>query len=108
MIIWSGRGAAVPIVTFVSLLATEFATRAYFRDDHYYQQHGWPKLAGFLLAAVIVWMLSIRRADELTAVFPHAATTSFFSDRDTLFFVRVRFWPLILSALGVAFYFYRE
>jgi hypothetical protein len=55
MLVWHGRGAVIAAVAFGSLLASELICRAHFHDDRYYQQqHGWPKLAGFLVAAGVV------------------------------------------------------
>ena len=108
MIVWSGRGAAVPVITFACLLLTELSTRAYFQDDHYYQAHGWPKLVAFAASAVIVGALSIQREGELSADHPAAVKRSFFRSGDSLFFVPARLWPLILLGLGVLFYFLRD
>src|SRR5215469_13358854 len=57
MIVWHGRGAIVAAVAFGCLLVSELICRAYFHDDKYYQQHGWPKLAAFLVAAGVGWLL---------------------------------------------------
>jgi hypothetical protein len=99
MIIWQGRGIFVAIITFGCLLVTELLTRSLLHDNRYYQQHGWPKLAGFLIAAGLVWWLSRREADDCAG--PQNPTRqSFFRERDTLFLISVRYWPLILCVLG--------
>src|ERR1700687_1352256 len=64
MIVYRGRGGLVAIIIFGCLLGTELFTRFYFRDSTYYQQHGWPKAAGFLIAAALVWSLSRGNRDD--------------------------------------------
>jgi hypothetical protein len=111
MIIWRGRGILVAVIAFGCLLVTELFTRAYFHDETYYQQHGWPKLGGFLVAAGLVWLLLPRHeTDILTSAesIPKQATGSIMKEQDQLFFISVRFWPPILCALGVVFYFVRD
>jgi hypothetical protein len=57
MIIWSGLGVLVAVITFASLVLTAYATGALFGDASYYQTHGWPKLLAFLIAGAVVWWL---------------------------------------------------
>jgi hypothetical protein len=68
------------------------------------QQHGWPKLAGFLVAAGLVWWLARREADASIGV-QNRTREAFFRERDTLFLIPVRYWPLALCVLGLVFYF---
>jgi hypothetical protein len=89
-----GRGWLIAGISFACLLATEVCTRLCFHDDSYYQRHGWPKLAAFLIAAGLVWSL-----------LPHGEGEGFvFRQNDTLFLVPARFWPVILCTLGLVFY----
>lgn len=123
MIIFRGRGIVVAGIAVACLLAAEVYTRARFHDDNYYQQHGWPKLAAFALAALVTWWLSPQpgtspqalQSPETGISTPSLMNTptaperssfrvGFFRPQDSLFFVPVRFWPLILCALGVLFY----
>jgi hypothetical protein len=109
MIIWRGRGVLVAIIAFGCLLVIEVITRAWFHDDTYYQQHGWPKLAGFLVAALIVWWLSGSSGSEDTSTPAVQGTTEpVLRRQDQLFFISVRYWPLLLCVLGVVFYFVRD
>ena len=57
MIIWKGAGFIVAVVAFLMLLVTEFSVEALFKDDKYYQRHGWPKLAAFFIAGWIVFFV---------------------------------------------------
>ena len=109
MIVWHGRGAIVAAVAFGSLLVSELICRAYFHDDKYYQQHGWPKLAAFLVAAGVGWLLQRdEHAEVLEVANRQVAKEPILRPRDRLFFVPVSFWPLILCGLGVVYYFVRE
>ena len=55
MIIWKGLGFVVAVITFLCLLLTEMTVERVFADDAYYQAHGWPKLVGMVIAALLVW-----------------------------------------------------
>jgi hypothetical protein len=108
MIIWRGRGFLVAVIAFGCLLIAELATRSYFHDDTYYEQHGWPKLAGFVSAAGIVWLLGPWRSSETAmGVESLPPPESILRDQDTLFFIPAKYWPLILCGLGIVIYFVR-
>jgi hypothetical protein len=104
MIVWRGRGILIAIITFGCLLITELLTRTFYRDNTNYQQHGWPKLIGFLVAAGLVWQMSLfEREDSVSA----ENATGIFREQDSLFHISVRYWPRILCGLGIVFYFVR-
>lgn len=106
MFIYRGRGILIAGVTFGCLLATEFATRLRFHDDRYYQEHGWPKLVGFFIAAGVVASLSGFTLGSLSEMNPPPKTSMFRKD-DELFFIPAQYWPPILCLLGIGFYFVR-
>jgi hypothetical protein len=124
MIVHRGRGGLIAFITFLCLLAAEAYTRAHYRDQQYYQQHSWPKLAACLVSALLVWWLSPRIpqtagtsaerqtwlvSSSLDAPAHMAEAPAFkltlFRDSDSLFFIPVKYWPLLLCALGVVLYF---
>jgi hypothetical protein len=122
MLVWRGRGIVIALTAFGCSLAAELFTRARFHDENYYQQHSWPMLAAFWMAALIIWFLAApyseppdvplkdwRDAPGITAsaVEPEKSSfrLAFFRPSDSLFFVPARFWPPILFGLGVLFYF---
>jgi len=107
MIIWRGRGWLVAIVTFGCLFATELLTRSFYHDNTNYQQQGWPKLAAFLVAAIIVWALSRRERDDSVGV-QTETREPLLREQDTLFFISVRYWPCVLCVLSLVFYFVRS
>ena len=110
MIFWSGFGFLVPLIAFGSLLASEAGLEAYFHDDRYYQAHGWPKLAGFVLAAAIIWPISaaLDRRRVRTLVDLETGEQVQVGAKHTFMFVPLRWWPLICLALGAAFSFVTE
>jgi hypothetical protein len=101
-----GRGILAAVIAGGCLLATELCTRACFHDDKYYQQHGWPKLVGFLVAAGLVWGMLPRRESGLSAggAMRTRESGGVFQEQDQLLLVPVRYWPAILCALGIVFY----
>jgi hypothetical protein len=110
MIIWSGLGFLVAVITFVCLLLTEFATESAFRDDGYYQAHGWPKLVGFIAAALIVWPLGryLNSKKGRVLVDPDTGKQVVFKQGHMLFFIPLEYWGPILVVLGIIFLFVKE
>ena|SRR6266508_3437819 len=108
MIIWRGKGFVIALIAFACLILSEFLTETAFSDNTYYQTHGWPKLVGLWVAALIVYKLwpwfGVRAAQVLvdrdTGQGVHVA-----SSEGALFFVPARFWPQILLVLGLIFLF---
>jgi hypothetical protein len=109
MIIWSGSGILVAIVGFGCLALTEVITRTTL-DEKYYQAHGWPKLAGFWIAAALVYFLALWLDRQPGRVMIDKATGQevVLKRRHALFFIPVRFWVYIFFALGVLFLFAKE
>ena len=122
MIVWRGRGIVIALVGFGCSLVAELLTRARFHDDNYYQQHSWPILVAFCVAAFIIWFLASPHAQPPdqslkdwmdTPALPAPLVEpekprfriAFFRPTDSLFFIPARFWPPILFGLGVLFYF---
>jgi len=124
MIIHRGRGGLIALIAFLCLLLAEAFTRIHYHDDSYYQQHPWPKLLAFAVAAVLIWWLSPRpkqpanpssseqlwrasHSQQAPALEPESTSfkLTLFRETDSLFFIPVRYWPLILCALGLVFYF---
>ena len=109
MIIWSGFGILVALVGFGCLILTEVVTRAAF-DEKYYQAHGWPKLAGFWVAAALVYVLGlwVDRQPGRAMIDKATGQEVLLKKRHALFFIPVRYWPYIFLALGVIFLFVKD
>ncbi len=109
MIVAQGRGGIVAGIVFGSCLLTELLLRAGRYGDNYYQQHGWPKLASFLFSAMVVWLITGDNYPDTSAPFePSFRRWKLLRGTDHLFFIPARYWPALLCALGVVFYFVRE
>lgn len=96
------------VVLFASCLGTELLIRSSYHDNNYYQQHGWPKLASFLIAASVVrFLISLDEGTLPANIGSHPRRRRIFRDSDQLFYISVKHWPMILCGLGVVFYFVR-
>jgi hypothetical protein len=110
MIIWNGWGFLVAVIAFACLLASEAATEAAFADSRYYQQHGWPKMVAFLIAALLVWLLNFclsgRRSRIAIDVETHQPLV--LRADDSLFFIPLRYWAPLLIGLAFVLLFVKE
>ena len=107
MVIWSGLGFLVAVVTFLLLLAAEYVTESLFRDESYYQAHGWPKLLAFFLAGAVVWPLGmyLNRRQGKVMIEKETGKEVLIKPDHSFFFIRMEYWGPILFALGVIFFF---
>jgi hypothetical protein len=110
MIIWNGWGFLAAVIAFACWLVTEIGVEAAMNDEEYYQNHGWPKLLGFLVAAVIVWPLGRalnRKRPERELVDPQTGERVILKSGGghTLFFIPIEYWAPIFVVLGVVFLF---
>lgn len=107
MIIWQGFGFLVAIIGIAVLVAVEYAMRAITKDMTYYTTHGWPKLLGFWITAVIIYFIARFFDSRPGKVVIEKDTGKEIVQRrsHSLFFVPLRFWPYVLAALGVVFLF---
>ncbi len=108
MFIWRGFGLAVVGITFVSVLLTEIGIERVFADDEYYQSHGWPKLLGLVIAALLVWLLSkqLGKQPARTVIDKQTGQELTLTPKHDLFFVPLQYWPAILVIAGFAFLFF--
>ena len=95
----------VAVSTTGCLLASDCLCGAYFHNENYYAQHGWPKLAAFCVAAGIVRAFVPRNEEILAGATDVSARKSILREQDGLFSVPIKYWPLILFAAGILFYF---
>ncbi|MFZ1087044.1 MAG: hypothetical protein WAN35_18935 [Terracidiphilus sp.] len=103
-----GRGWIVGIITVVCLLASDLLTSIQFHNSNYYARNGWPKLVAFWAAAGIVrWMLPRAEEDVTLGAQEVSGQKPALRERDSFLLLPVKYWPLVLLALGVGFYFVR-
>jgi hypothetical protein len=108
IISFRGRGWVVGIITVVCLLLSDLLTSIRFRDSNYYGRNGRPKLVAFWVAAGIVrWMLPRAEEDVPLGRQEVSGQNPVLRERDSFLLLPVKYWPLVLLALGVGFYFVR-
>jgi hypothetical protein len=109
VLMWSGRGWIIAVITFACLLASDYLTSLRFSEPQYYANHGWPKLTAFWLAALIVQWLVYHKKEELTLEQTLDQETEPYhpvlGNEDKLFLVPSQYWPMILFVVGILFYF---
>jgi hypothetical protein len=110
MIIWKGAGFIVAVVAFLMLLLTELSVEALFKDDSYYQTHGWPKLLAFVIAGCIVLVIGkyLNKKDDKVLIEKETGKEIVLKSEHSLFFIRVEYWGYILVVLGVIFFFVKS
>jgi hypothetical protein len=107
MVIWSGLGFLVAAITFLLLLIAEYVTESLFRDESYYQAHGWPKLLAFFLAGAVIWPLGLylNRKQGKVMIEKETGKEVLIKPNHSFFFIRMEYWGPILFALGIIFLF---
>jgi hypothetical protein len=107
MIIWTGVGFIVAVVAFLMLVLTEFSVEALFRDESYYQSHGWPKLLAFAVAGFIVLVLGklLNKKEGKVLIEKETGKELVLKKKHSLFFIDIEYWGYILFALGLVFLF---
>lgn len=110
MIIWKGKGFIIALVAFFSLLVTELSVEYLFSNEQYYQEHGWPKLFGFWLTAIITYALSLTflKTHKRLVVDQKTGEKITLSNSPTLFFIDIKYLPIVFFVLGVVFFFIRD
>ncbi|HVC48469.1 MAG TPA: hypothetical protein VND90_14610 [Terracidiphilus sp.] len=100
------RGYWIPVILYACFVLADWLTGIHYRNPKYYAQHGWPKLAAFACAAIVLWFLSANRQDEYL---PGAAAadikTPLLRPQDSFFWVPAKYWPALSLALGLLFCF---
>ena len=108
MIVWSGLGFLTAIIVLGCLVGVEHGTESWLNDSHYYQSHGWPKMAGLLISAVVVWFVGnyLNRRGERVLVDPKTGEQVVLDARHTFFFIPMQYFAPILVVLAVVFLFF--
>lgn len=103
MIVWSGLGFMVAVIAGLCCLAAQVVTGNVYGDPDYYENHGWPKLIGLLVAALIVWLMGRSLGTQSSRVLydPDTGEQFEFRPNHTLFFIPVHWWAPILAAIGL-------
>jgi hypothetical protein len=105
MIIWNGLGYLVAVVGFAALILTEVLAEKITGDDQFYQQHGWVILIGMLVAAASTYglhrLLPLQKGRVV--IDKETGQEMVLRSNHSLFFIPVKWWPLVFVVLGVGF-----
>jgi len=106
LMIWSGLGILVPVLTFVVLLMTQAITDS-FLGDGAYTAHGLPKLMALWCSAALMWLIGSALAKRPGRVLfdPQTGQQVVFKRSHTFFFIHVEYWAYILIAFGIVMLF---
>lgn len=109
MVTWSGLGFLVVFAALGFLLLTEYIVELIFNDQQYFQQHGWCRMLGLWIAAVVVWLLGsyLNKKSSEKLVDEESGTETQAKPNHSLFFIPMIYWGPILFVLGIAFYFFK-
>lgn len=93
----------IALIAFGCLVLAELFTRRVFTDSNYYQNHGWPKLAGFWLAAALVYTFRswLGVGKERTLIDKATGQEVKTSLEGTLLLIPAHYWPPILFGAGL-------
>lgn len=102
MIIWSGLGFLVILVSLFPLMLCELVFDGIYGHD-YYAGHDWTIGLGLLLSAAAVYWLSrrLQRCPSRTVIDKATGAEIVLRRNDTLMAIPVRFWPVILAVSGL-------
>ena len=106
MIIWTGRGWLVLVVGFASLLGIQLGAGAISGNSDFYTDNEWMPGVALFVAAAVIWVLSQTVCKEETHTYRDHINGEMLtetSERHSLFFMPVSWWPAITAVLGVIF-----
>ena len=105
MIIWTGLGFLVAVIGFVVLVLTELVSEKITGDDQLYQQHGWVILVGMLVAGAVTYGLHrlLLLQKGRTVIDKQTGQEVVLRSSHSLFFIPVKWWPIVFAILGVVF-----
>jgi hypothetical protein len=102
MLIWSGYGIVVAIITFVNLLLAQLISNRLANDDRFYQRNLFPMGIALLLSALLIRLLwrymALRKQRELRISFADRLMRP--ERKHHLFFIPVKYWHYITATLG--------
>ena len=104
MLIWSGHGYLVALVTFACCFLMETATRAVFHDKAFYQEHIWPIPVALAIAGAICFVVgrSLHRPTSRRVVdIETGEQFTLHSALHTFFFLRIEYWGPLLGAIAI-------
>ena len=103
MFIWRGYGAAVIGVVFASALTANIIADK-IGGPNYWDTHGWPLAASLFIDGLVLWAIDDALARKPARILVDESTGERIAvnKQHDFFFIRIRWWALILTSLGVA------
>jgi hypothetical protein len=104
MIVWSGYGILVPIITFLSLLLTQLAFDKVF-GLFYYSTHRWSIGVAMIPAAVLCWLLGtyFRKLGAKTVIEKETGREIQLPGAShSFFFIPMHYCGVVLLLIGIA------
>lgn len=94
MLIWSGWGFLAFLIPFFILIATEIISESITGDTSYYQTHPALMLIGLVISAITLFIIE---------KYSHKK-----KGKNTLFFIEIKYWPIILIIIGLVVLMYNR
>ena len=100
-LIWKGKGWQIVLTVFLCSLAAELITRYISKDEDFYQNNPYPLTDALLVSGLISYYIA-RNSRKPAPVNNVTVSTKVKSKNpDTLFFIPIKYWSLILFALAI-------
>ena len=107
MIIWTGFGFLVAIIGFAALVLTELISESIAGNEQFYQQNSWLILVGMTVAAILTFglhkILSLKKPKIV--IDKKSGEEIEIRGSHSLFFIQVKWWPIVFIILGFVFMF---
>jgi hypothetical protein len=100
MIVWTGWGILVLVITFGFTLAGNFLTNSISGGAAYWDAHKWPVALALLPAAVVLWLLGqfLHNRNPRVLIDPKTGAQVVLRKSHALFFIPMHWWAPILVA----------
>ena len=110
MIIWQGMGFIIAMIALGCCALFDFLTAKAFHDSSYYAAHGWPKLFALWMSAAMIWALSkyVFKKEGRVLIDLKTGEEVILKPEHALFFINIMYWPYVLFAAGIVFFFVRD
>lgn len=101
MFIWQGRGGYVLLITFLTLLATNYIADFY-GGEGYWESNNWVLGCGLVISGLFVHLLYLK-SDHTPRVLVDESTGERLSlvPEHSLWWIPMKFWSIVLSLFGV-------
>ena len=107
MIIWNGFGFVVAIIGFATLILTEVVSELLTKNEQFYQENSWVILVGMVIASILTFgfhkLLCLKKPQIV--VDKETGQEIELRGNHSLFFIPVKWWPLVFIILGFIFMF---